>query len=60
MEVDTNSTMYQAGYACSIQFSYIPDFTTIQEKTDFEAGLKEGYYHREKGDRVPIIYEKSL
>ena len=55
MESKNKSKMFQAGYNCSVNFTYIPEFNTPQEKADFEAGLKEGYYHQEKGDRIPVI-----
>lgn len=40
------SEMFIRGYENTIQFAYIPDFKTEQEKKDFEAGLKFGYGKR--------------
>ena len=41
------SEMYQRGYDnAAISFAYIPDFKNIQDKKDFERGLKEGFEYK--------------
>ena len=44
LKPNKKSDMYQKGYDnAAISFAYIPDFRNVQEKIDFEAGLKDGY-----------------
>jgi hypothetical protein len=42
------SDMYQRGYDCAIQFTYIPDFKNAKEKADFENGLRDGYKNNQE------------
>jgi len=45
----TSSQMYIKGYEnAAMQFAYIPDFSTPEEKKDFERGLKDGYAKRKR------------
>lgn len=49
-KVSKKSEMYQRGYEnAAINFAYIPDFKSSQEKIDFENGLKDGY------DKVKLL-----
>lgn len=42
MNKNIETAMYKKGYDCAIYFSYIPDFKNAKEKTQWEAGYKDG------------------